>query len=134
MTALWPLALLYLGFFLVTLVARKFEPSVAKAVLQVDDVGVSRQLPNGTKESVRWDELREVEILTTDEGPWCEDFFYLLIGPEGRGCCVPQVESIYSGLEERLSRLPGYDHETALVACGSTDWARFTCWQKPENQ
>ena len=42
------------------------------------DAAVSYEHPNGKTESIAWDELRRVEIITTDEGPFLPDSFWVL--------------------------------------------------------
>jgi hypothetical protein len=89
---------------------------------------VGRTLPDGTREEVRWDELEEVSIVTTAEGPFEEDVFYLLIGPEGRGCAVPHGQS--DGLIERLQGLPGFDSEELIRAMARIDEGISTLWRR----
>ncbi len=50
-----------------------------------DDTGVRRVSPEGGVEEVRWDDLTEVRIVTTDEGPFGKDVYWLLAGSDGRG-------------------------------------------------
>ena len=45
-----------------------------------DDTGVQRVSPEGGVEEVTWDHLAEVRIVTTDEGPFGEDVYWLLVG------------------------------------------------------
>jgi hypothetical protein len=53
-----------------------------------DDERIVRTLPDGTQEWVRWDDLQEVSILTTDEGPFIDDVFWILSG-SATGCAIP---------------------------------------------
>ena len=95
-----------------------------------DDV-VTRVRPDGVQETIRWDELYEVEIITTDEGPRQEDVFFLLIASDGKsGCAVPQSSEGSKQLLERLQKLPGFDNEAVISAMGSTSMARFVCWKR----
>jgi hypothetical protein len=77
-------------------------------------------MPNGKTESIRWDELREVGIVTTDEGPWAADVFWLLLC-DGVGCAVPSEAQGARTLLERLSELPGFDARAVIEAMGCTD-------------
>jgi hypothetical protein len=54
----------------------------------VDEERITRTTANGRVEAVRWDDLREIGIVTTNEGPYVDDVFWVLIGDEGR-CIVP---------------------------------------------
>ena len=51
---------------------------MTKRVIRVDDRGVRRELPNGKVERVAWDDLVEVSIMTTSDGPVADDVFFVL--------------------------------------------------------
>jgi hypothetical protein len=94
-----------------------------------DDSGVVRTRANGERESVRWDDLQEVSIVTTDEGPFSDDVFWLLVGTAG-GCAVPSESAGMGELLPRLQALPGFDNEAVIQAMGSVEHARFVCWRR----
>lgn len=85
-----------------------------------------------TTESVRWDELEGVDVMTTDDGPFAEDVFWVLLGPResGVGAVIPQGLTPEE-LVDRLTALPGFDHEAMIRAMGSTREASFVCWRAP---
>lgn len=96
------------------------------------DEAVTRIRPDGVEEKIRWDDLHEVGIVTTDEGPFREDVFFLLIASDGKsGCVVPQGAEGCQHLVERLLKLPGFDNEAVIKAMGSTSNAKFVCWKRP---
>ena len=95
------------------------------------DDAITRIRPDGIVESIRWDVLCEVGILTTDDGPLQEDVFFLLIASDGKsGCVVPQGAEGCDHLLERLQKLPGFDNEAVIKAMGSTAHAKFVCWKR----
>lgn len=95
-----------------------------------DDM-VTRVRPDGVQETVRWDDLCEVAVITTDGGPWFEDVFFLLIGSgENSGCAVPLSAEGRQKLFERLQQLPGFNNEAVMKAMGSTSNDRFLCWKR----
>ncbi|MGE4545946.1 MAG: hypothetical protein AB7D06_17800 [Pedobacter sp.] len=97
----------------------------------VTDDSVTRIRPDGVQESVRWDDLVEVGILTTDEGPWSEDVFWLLLASDLKsGCAVPQGAEGANKLLEALQTLPEFDNEAVIKAMGSSSNAKFVCWRK----
>ena len=97
--------------------------------IHVDDVGVTRLLGDGF-ERVRWDELVEVKIVTTSEGPFLEDVFFVLVGAHGNGCVVAQSLMDEVGLLARLQQLPGFDNEAVIDAMKCTDDGEFVCWRR----
>jgi hypothetical protein len=116
---------------MLSLLRRMFSAHrVPESVVALDDTGVERRLGDGRVERVRWDELEEVVVVTTDDGPWSEDVFFLLGGPDGTGCAVPQSDPVVSALLERLQKLPGFDNGALIRAMSSTGNARFPCWKR----
>ncbi|HZA80839.1 MAG TPA: hypothetical protein VFC13_05125, partial [Actinomycetes bacterium] len=98
----------------------------------VDQVGVRRRLPDGRQEAVGWDDLVEVAIRTTPEGPWQEDVFFLLTGRDGGGVAVPHGEAIERDLLGWLQALPGFDHQQVVEAMTCAEDALFVCWRRPD--
>ncbi|HEU4451830.1 MAG TPA: hypothetical protein VFR81_02185 [Longimicrobium sp.] len=98
-----------------------------------DDEGVTRWKPDGTTQTVRWDDLVEVTVATSDAGPWQDDVLWILAARDGvEGCMVPSEAEGMDLLLGRLQQLPGFDNEAVIRAMGSTDLAFFTCWRRPE--
>jgi hypothetical protein len=102
-----------------------------KAVATFDDHGAACRWPDGTVASVAWDQLRSVEIRTTEAGPFAEDVF-LVLHADDSDCVVPQEAEGFGGLLERLQRLPGFDHEAISAAMTCTDNATFPCWRRAD--
>lgn len=98
--------------------------------LRIDDWGVRRDLGDGTAEEVAWENLVEVQIVTTDEGPFVDDVFFLLAGSGGKGVCVPQGAPGSEPLLERLQALPDFDNDQVIEAMGCSENARFVCWKR----
>lgn len=101
------------------------EPSV----VSFDDESVTCRRPGGLVETVRWSDLRAVIIQTTDEGPFVDDVFWILVG-ETSGCVVPSEAEGMNRLLERLQRLPNFDNETLIAAMSSMENRRFLCWKR----
>ncbi len=99
-----------------------------KWIVSVSDTQVSCTKPNGTVESVSWDDLRIVVIETTDEGPYAADVFWYLAGGES-GCVIPLGATGEAAMIERLQALPNFDNEALCEAMSSTSNRRFVCWR-----
>lgn len=113
---------------------RRREARPPDRVSFTDEV-VSRIRADGVEERIRWDDLHEVGILTTDDGPMREDVFFVLISADGKsGCAVPQGAEGCEQLLARLQQLPGFDNEAVIKAMGSSCNAKFVCWKRPGNQ
>jgi len=95
-----------------------------------DDVGVTFAQANGTRQLVRWSELVEVGVLTTDEGPTVDDVHWVLIDQTGEGFAVPSESEGMKDLLARLQSLPGFDNQAVIEAMGSSQNAKFVCWTR----
>ncbi|GHU06754.1 hypothetical protein FACS1894158_14110 [Betaproteobacteria bacterium] len=97
--------------------------------VQFDDTKVTRTMRDGRQETIQWSELKEVAVITTDEGPFVDDVFWVLSGAD-TGCLVPGEADGAKELLARLQKLPGFNNEAAILAMGSTENAKFVCWSK----
>jgi len=102
--------------------------------LRVGDDGVTRKhgsrLRKTTVESVRWDELRAVEVRAHEIGPQREQMLFLLFGRDGNGVAVPGPLAQQHALPEALaSRLPGWRQDQLAEAAAATEPATFTLWE-----
>lgn len=97
--------------------------------VQIDAVGVRRVYGGRVIEAVSWSRLVWVGIATTSEGPWAEDFIWLLGADDGTGCGVGGADACRVGLLERLQRLPGFDNRAVAEASGCAEDRRFSCWK-----
>lgn len=123
-------------------VAKALSPDTPRAhldpesrfIIHLSETGVSCNRPDGTVESVRWDDLQKVEVLTNGDGPLLPDRFWLLHGSGKGGCCIPWGATGDLELLRRLQELPGFDNLALLKPTGSTQEALFVCWQRLTNQ
>jgi hypothetical protein len=126
-----PFSIAILVFCGVVVIWDHFREERREGVVVTEDE-IVRTLKNGKQESVRWEDLVEVGIITTDEGPLVDDVFWVLIGKELKSGCAPSQGA--QGADELLAalqdRLPGFNNEAVIQAMGSTDNDRFVCWTK----
>jgi hypothetical protein len=107
----------------------KDKRAQSKDLVQFDDAIITRIMRNGSQESVRWDDLYEVCIITTDEGPMVDDVVWLLKG-QYSGCAVPSECDGAKDLIQRLQKLPGFNNEAVIDAMACTSNAQFVCWKR----
>ena len=123
---LWPLLLAAVAI----LVA--IEPWLRKRdieTVQVDDSGVVR-IDGDNWEGITWADVREIRIITTDQGPFVEDVFFVLIGADGNGCVIPHDAAERTKLLEVLqSRFDGLADDEVIRAMGSTSNNDFVIWR-----
>ncbi len=97
--------------------------------ISFDDMAVSYTPPDGAARRLAWADLQAVEIVTTSDGPFAEDVFWVLLS-DGPPFVIPQSADRSGVLLKRLRELPGFDNLAFIVAMGSGDDARFLCWKR----
>lgn len=104
------------------------EPE-SRFVVRLSDSEVICERPDGKVERLGWADLQKVEVVTTGQGPFDPDVFWVLHGTDG-GCAVPQGATGDSELLERLQALPGFDNGAFIEAMSCTSDRRFLCWRR----
>jgi hypothetical protein len=104
------------------------EPE-SRFIIRLSDSEVVCERPDGKVERVGWSDLQKVEVVTTADGPFAPDVFWVLHGTSG-GCAVPQGATGDKELLERLQALPGFDDQAFIEAMSSISDRRFLCWQR----
>lgn len=98
--------------------------------IQIDDGGVLR-IKGSIREQIRWDDVEEIRIITTDVGPFSEDVFFALVDGEKKGCLVPHDAAVrFKLLEQLQSRFTGLDDDAIIKAMGSTSNGNFLIWRR----
>lgn len=85
--------------------------------------------PSGTVESLEWRGLRKVELVTTDEGPFLPDLFWVLHDLNAECVVIPLGATGDDALLKRLQDLPGFRNEVFTQAMCLTSNNRFVCWE-----
>ena len=97
--------------------------------VHMNDEEIVREISDGTTERVRWDELRKVTIITTDQGPFLEDVFFILESSNS-GALITHDWATKIQLLEQLEKLPNFNFEQVIKAMTCTDNNSFLCWEK----
>ena len=99
--------------------------------VEFDDAKVVYYHPQDGPLSIKWDQLDEVGVVTTDEGPCAEDVFFMLLDATQKiGCAIPQGADGVDALIEKLQQLEDFSNEELIKAMGCTDNNRFVLWKK----
>ena len=102
--------------------------------LVVSDQGITRQhgspLRQKSVETVRWDQLTRVDLLTREVGPDNSDMLYLLHGQGEDGVAVSGALAEQHGLVGLLrGRLAGFREDQLQAALAAQERATFTLWE-----
>ena len=99
--------------------------------VEFDGESIRRTMQSGKIESIQWTELSEIEIRSTDGGPWSEDLYWLLLNQDrSKGCAIPNNANGFADLLVKLQALRGFDNQKVIEAMSSTknDW--FLVWRR----
>jgi hypothetical protein len=107
---------------------RLSDPAKKYIVTMTDEEIIVKYNNEKLDERVRWDDLQSIEIITTDEGPFKPDFFYLLNGSSG-GCSIPLGATNFEVLFDKLQKLPNFNNEAIIIASSSITNDRFEVWR-----
>jgi hypothetical protein len=108
-----------LGLLLLAVHLFNFRRTVRTERVLFDNLMITNSSADGETQSVRWDDLQEIVILTTDDGPTAEDVYWMLLGANSR-CAVSGGAQGMNELLLRLQKLPGFNNEAVIKAMGST--------------
>jgi len=95
----------------------------------VNEKELVRMALDGSLSKFSWTDLAAVRIVTTDQGPFMEDVFFVLETKQGQCIVIDHSASLASGLTDQLAKLPCYNFQAVIEAMGSTDNASFLVWQ-----
>lgn len=104
-------------------------------VLKVGENEMKISYPNGESDDIAISDITKIEIVTTDEGPWNEDLWWVFSSKnKDEPFCAPQMslgnEKIFNLLESRFSFV---DMKAIQKAMGATSNARFEVWSSSQS-
>lgn len=112
----------------------KFHDKRLKALcefVECDEERIRRVIPSQIEETIRWKDIAEIAIVTSDKGPF-EDDVHWLISNQDKSTGVGFSNGA-NGIEEvltQLQTLPNFDNQMVVTAMGSTSNQTFVVWKK----
>ncbi len=104
----------------------------SRVVVAADESGLSVTQADGSAQTIRWDDLTRIVILTNESGPFGTDLWWVLEGRDGR-CSYPQgAAGEKQVMDAYEARLPGFDWEAVIKASGSATGGTFVCWSRTD--
>ena len=85
--------------------------------------------PERKDESINWNEIEEIPLINTDEGPFLPDVWLLLKG-NGKGCRIPQGSEGWNQVYNIVSKYDGFNFENVISSASCTDNKVFNVWRK----
>jgi hypothetical protein len=129
----WFASVIFAGIAVLILIAPRLGKRQTET-FRVDESGVVR-VEGDIREQIRWADVAEIRIITTDQGPYAEDVYFALGDGKGAGCLIPHDAAVRTKLLEELhSRFPGLDDDMVVKAMGSTSNNNFLIWKRPDSK
>ncbi|GCC52591.1 hypothetical protein SanaruYs_28280 [Chryseotalea sanaruensis] len=95
----------------------------------INDEGVIVEHPKREKEQVKWADIDNIKIITTDQGPFQPDVWLALLGKDS-GCLIPQGAKGHEEVYNVVSKYDRFDFENVIKAMSSTDNQEFLVWTR----
>ena len=96
---------------------------------EVTDIYVKVSHPKRQVEQIEWNEIEEIKLINTDEGPFLPDVWLVLIG-NGKGCSIPQGSEGWNKVYDIVSKYEGFNFENAIKSAGCTYNETFELWKR----
>jgi hypothetical protein len=98
----------------------------------VTDLNLTCTHPKRPTEVIRWDHVEQITLVTTSDGPFLPDLWYVFSGVEV-GCSVPSEAKGFDQLWEIFKlRFPEIDYEAMISA--RTGETKKVIWEKNSNR
>jgi hypothetical protein len=96
--------------------------------LKITNAEIACEHPKRKRESIQWEEVNRIWYVTTSDGPWFPDAWFLLEGEHG-GCSFPTETMGFNGIWDELEQgFTGFNYEPLIR--GGTDDAKHLCWER----
>lgn len=96
---------------------------------EITDVYVKVTHPKRKTEQIDWNEIEEIKLINTDEGPFLPDVWLILMG-NGKGCSIPQGSDGWNKVYDIVSKYDGFNFENVIKSVSCADNETFELWQK----
>ena len=96
---------------------------------EITDSYVKVTHPKRDEEKIKWNEIEEIKMINTDEGPFLPDVWLVLIGKD-KGCSIPQGSEGWDKVYDIVSKYDGFNFEKVIESASCTDNATFDLWKK----
>lgn len=92
--------------------------------------GIKVEHPRRLTEEIGWNEIDEIKLVNTDEGPFFPDIWLVLIG-KTRGCSIPHGSKGFEKVYDIVSKYDSFNFENVVASMSCTDNRSFDLWKSP---
>lgn len=97
--------------------------------IEITDIAVKVTHPKRKTKQIEWNEIEEIKLINTDEGPFLPDVWLILMG-NGKGCSIPQGSNGWDKVYDIVSKYDGFNFDQVLKSASCTDNETFELWKK----
>lgn len=83
------------------------------------------------RDEIAHEQINEIAVITTDEGPFVDDVFLVLSGGD-KEIKIPQEAENFEALFDVFKKFEGFNFEAFIEAMSSTENAKFVCWRRAD--
>jgi hypothetical protein len=84
--------------------------------------------PSQPIQEILWNNIKEIRLINTDEGPWLPDIWLALIG-DGKMCLIPHGSKGFDEVYEIVSKYKNFNFENFGNSMTSTNNEQFILWK-----
>ena len=118
-----------MGFFSMLFGQKSVSNPEDKYITTVTDKYVRVEHPRREPEEIQWQEINEIRLVITDEGPFAPDIWLLLIG-EINGCSIPHGSKGFDQVYDIVSKYDGFDFEKVGKSMTTAENEQFLLWTR----
>ena len=93
------------------------------------DDGLTVLHPLRDTQTIQWNDILEIKLINTDDGPFAPDVWLALIGEHG-ACLIPQVAPGYDDVYDRVSKYPNFNFDNVIESMSCVHNAEFLLCKK----
>ncbi len=97
--------------------------------IEITDIFIKVQTPQGILEQIFWNDIENIKLINTDQGPWIPDIWLGLFGEKG-SCLILHGTAGFDTIYDRISRYEGFNFEDVAKSMSSTENSEFLLWEK----
>jgi len=95
----------------------------------ITDKSIKVEHPHREIEQVLWENIQQIKLINTDQGPWLPDIWLALLGNED-GCLIPHGAKGFNEVYDIVSKYEGFNFENFAKSMSCTDNVEFDLWTK----
>lgn len=108
------------------------ERQTESEAVSFDEREIIRKVPDGSVERINWQDVARISIITTDDGPWDEDAYWVFEDEQRQnGCMIGNGADGFPELLEHITKFEGFNEITVIEAMGCVSNKHFVVWNRP---